>query len=196
MISIDLVKKCQENIDIVYKYTEEDDETKEIEQILFKNICNYVFKNLFMIINNLAYESAKFCNKFQENKGIDFLFDILNNENLLNNYILFHEASDKLEEFRECDDLMRRNIGTIVCLSKYSGQFKNEWKQCKALKSLTNYFQKTKHILDNKTYSCLAIAFVANDDEIDTIPEILDCLPEIIDMIKECAKAIETGLFF
>ena len=89
-----------------------------------------------------------------------------------------------------CDGILRCNIGTLVCLAKSFGSFKNEWKECNAVKSLLNYFDKTKHIYDNRIYTCMAIALVSDDEEIETIPEVLQCLPEIIEMIRDCSHSI------
>lgn len=130
--------------------------------------------------------------KFHEQKGLEVLFAYLNNQNLVTNYVQF-AADSNTTNLELCDNVLRRTVGTLVCLAKSFGNYKNQWRDCNAVKSLLTYLEKTKHINDNRIYTCMAIALVSNDDEIDSIPEIQLCLPEIIDMIRDCAKSISTN---
>ena len=77
-----------------------------------------------------------------------------------------------------------------MCLAKSFGNYKSEWKECRAVKSLIEYFGKTKDIYDTRIYACMAIALVSADEEIDSMPEIYQCVPDIASMIGECARAI------
>lgn len=70
----------------------------------------------------ISFESRKFITKFHEQNGVSLLFDFLNNENLVAKYVGFSENSDEVN-FTLCDNLLRRNIGSLVCLAKDFGKF-------------------------------------------------------------------------
>lgn len=182
-LAINLIAKLTSELDEIYRFKEDQPPTQ------FQQICRYLCLEVFYLINIVSFSSKKFIDKFHELKGIRLLIGCLNNGNLVDNYVKFH-AEENAENLNICDKILRPNVGTLVCLAKSFGNYKNEWKECNAVKSLIDYFNKTKSIYDNRIYACMAIALVSDDDEIDSIPEIYLCLPEITSMIGDCAQAI------
>ena len=179
---ISLLTKLRDHLDEIYNFNDDADK--------FKLFCRLIATEIFYKINLISFESLTFNTKFQKKKGLQVLFDCLNNQTLLNSYSNLNGDQASLNA---CDEILRRNIGILACMGKHFGHFKTEWKECHAVKSLLNYFEKTKDIKDNKIYACMTIALVAADDEIDSIPEIQTCLPDIIAMIEACSIAISTG---
>lgn len=68
----------------------------------------------------ISFESRKFITKFHEHNGVSILFDFLNNEKLVAKYVEFSENPEDVN-FTLCDNLLRRNIGSLVCLAKDFG---------------------------------------------------------------------------
>ncbi len=179
---VNLLTNLKDNLDQIYTFSNDDALTS-----IGRHICTQVFYE----INMISFESKKFITKFHEHQGLKVLFACLNNKNLVDNYVQFYASGSP--NLQICDSILRRNIGTLVCLAKGFGSFKHEWKECNAVKSLLAYLDKTKHIYDNRIYTTMAIALVSADDEIDSIPEVLLCLPDIIDMVRDCAKSIQSN---
>jgi hypothetical protein len=54
-----------------------------------------------------------------------------------------------------------------------------------------NYLAKTKEIEGNKIFATLAIAFVADDEDIEKLPELRHTLPDLIKVIGVASKSIK-----
>lgn len=147
-----------------------------------------------LILNLAAFDSVRFCHKFLESQGIGILYKYLNNELLLSKYVEFYEHKRSSKELENIDKTMRRVIGALVCLGRVYSAHRNEWKEQSSVKNILAYLDRTKNITDNKLYSCMAIAFVADDDDIDKLPQLKEILPDLVKMVAMAAKLIKEDL--
>ena len=186
-IVIDVLENLYENFVATYEQT--DAPRSQLYSGLAEIIQQIVVEVIF-ILNCISFESAKFCNRFIENEGLKILFKYLANPVLLKNYASLYKDKNS-KEFKTIDGAMRRIMGSLVCLARVYANYKNNWKECKAAEGFLNYLKVAKDIVDNKIYCCMAIAFVADDDDVDKLPELKDIIPDITKLVGQAAKLIK-----
>ena len=148
-------------------------------------IIEYIVPQTVIVLNCFAFDYITFCNKFIENNGLKILFDYVSNPILLQSYVK-NSANVESSKFKGIDETLRYIMGSLVCLARVYSNYKKAWKECNAAAIFLNYSNVTKSIADNKIYACMAIAFVAEEEDIDTLPDLKDVIP---DLVKLCAKA-------
>ena len=134
---------------------------------------NKMMLELSYILNIIMYDSLRLCNLFIEQGGLGIIFKYLTNRFLIDSYV------SQSQENTDICLTMRYLMDSVVCLARAYGQFKKEWKDCMAVQSLLFYLNATKDIADNKLSVCMALAYVADDDDIDKLSELKQILPEI-----------------
>jgi hypothetical protein len=158
-----------------------------------KSIITEIVSSVITTINYAAFSHIKFCNKFVEMNGLKVLFNYLNNQILIDNYVS-ESKNKKSKEFELISTTMKNTMGSLVCIARTYNNHKNEWKECNSVKNFLNYLSRTKDIEDNKIYATLAISFVADDDDIDKLPELKDTLPDLTKVIGLASKAIKDNV--
>lgn len=165
----------------------EEDQTKQ--GTFVRKIVRFITPDVTLILNIVTYLSMKFCMKLLEINGLRILYKYLTNETLLNYY---NECAAKYQsknpEFENIDGVLRRVIGTLVCSGRTYSSYKNEWKNNASVKNFLTYLNRTKNIIDNKLYASMAIAFVADDEDVDQLPQLREALPELTKIVAIAAK--------
>jgi uncharacterized protein YqkB len=160
---------------------------------LYRNLLNLVesiVPEIIIVLNCIAFDSIKFCNKFIESNGLKIIFDYISNSTLLQNYVL-HSTRVESPAFKGIDSTLRYGMGSLVCLARVYSNYKQNWKECNAASIFLNYSKITKNIADNKIYACMASAFVADDEDIDTLPDLKDVIPDLAKLVGKAAKIIQ-----
>jgi hypothetical protein len=158
-----------------------------------KSIITEIVSDVITTINYVSFSHIKFCNKFVEMHGLKALFNYLNNQILIDNYVA-EAKNKKSKEFELINKTMKNTMGSLVCIARTYNNHKNEWKECNSVKNFLNYLSRTRDIEDNKVYATLAISFVADDDDIDKLPELKDTLPDLTKVIGLASKAIKDNV--
>jgi hypothetical protein len=191
-IHVKVIIKLMDELFILYQKSF-DEEMNQSESQLYttlKLIAHEILPDTMFLLNCISFDSINFCNKFIENNGLKILFDYLNNSKLLNTYLKYSKNTNS-NEFKNIDCCMRRVIGSIVCIARVYSNNKNVWKEAESVKNLMNYLKFSKNILDNKIYTALAIAYTADDDDCESLPELKDILPDIVKVISTASKMIK-----
>ena len=187
-IIIDILTKLYQMYVKIYDVNT-DTERGEFYTVLL-DIVNMIVPDTCTILNCISFDSIKFCNKFVELKGLSVLFEYINNPVLLQSYVKY-SADLNSENFYNIDRTMRRIIGSLVCIARVYGNYKNDWKECNAATSFLKYCAITKDIVDNKIYACMASAFVADDDDINTLPDLKYIIPDLVMLVGMASKMIK-----
>jgi len=164
-------------------------ENTELNKSLLE-IVEFILPETITFLNIKAYSSIKFCNKFIESNGLKILFDFISNPILLQNYAAYASSVEN-PKFISIDNVLRRSMGSLVCLARAYSNYKNSWKNANAVTIFLNYLKTTKHILDNRIYACMASAFVADDDDIERLPTLREVIPDLARLAGLAAKSIK-----
>jgi hypothetical protein len=156
------------------------------------SLLKEIMSDLVLYLNIITFSSLKTCNFFIEENGLKILFEYLTCSKLLDIYLT--ESTSNSQIFETVDWTFRRLMGSLVCLARVYNSYKKEFKELNSVNNLLYYLNKTKTIIDNKVYSCLCIAFIADDDDIDQqLHELKLILPDLCKMVGEGAKMIKTN---
>jgi hypothetical protein len=164
-------------------------ENTELNKSLLE-IVEFIVPETITCLNSKAFSSIKFCNKFIENNGLKILFDFISCPVLVQNYVAYASCVEN-PKFISIDNVLRRSMGSLVCLARAYSNYKNNWKNTNAVTIFLNYLKTTKHILDNRIYACMASAFVADDDDIERLPTLREVIPDLARLVGLGAKSIK-----
>ena len=133
------------------------------------------------LVQTYSNESFKFCNKINATKnGIKVFFDFIQNQTLLAQFI-------ESGSFTFYDPI----LSSILNLSKVENKFKSVWQPCEPIKSCI-------HLSDQiglnayKGLAYLTISNIADDSEINTLPEIKNAIAFITKFIEFGVEAISS----
>jgi hypothetical protein len=138
------------------------------------------------IVYNFSLKSITFCKYFHEKNGIVTMFSFLSNKELIENIL----NSENVEEEKEKEKNSGKNIvadliDSLVQLSEVSSDFVQLWHNVNAVQSLIKFSQfLMEKSIDLRLDAYMAIANIANDKEIDTLPGLQFILKEIVDKIS------------
>jgi hypothetical protein len=151
------------------------------------------------MLNDFAYESFKFNRLFVEAGGLAVIFKYISSQPLVDAYVA--ESRNILSDsFKFIDTTMRRLLGSLVCLARTFVDFKSEWKRHNPVRTLLYYLERTQYIIDNKLYASMAIAYVVDDEDVETLsqykelPPLKVVVPELVAMVAKAAKVIKGGV--
>ena len=134
------------------------------------------------LVQTYSNESFKFCNKINATKnGIRVFFDFIQNQILLDLFL----ASGS---FTFYDPI----FGSILNLSKVEYKFKSVWQPCESIKSCI-YLSDQIGLNAYKGIAYLTISNIADDSEINTLPEIKNAIAFITKFIKFGVEAINSA---
>lgn len=171
----------------------ETNSNSELHKALIK-ISADMAAEICLILNIVTFESFKFCKKFIEIGGLEISFKYLSSETLLDAYVDAASRDTRSDEFKCIDKTMRRVIGSLVCLARTYTTFKSQWKDQNSVKKFLRYLERTKNIIDNKLYACMAVAYVTDDEDIQQLPQLKEVLPDLIRMVSRAATLIKDDL--
>lgn len=87
------------------------------------------------IARSFSNNSSKFRMEFQAASGVKLLFNIINNEILLNAYIKA-ASNHKSFGYNILHSITRGAIGVLLNLSRSSANFKEKWNECNSVRNL------------------------------------------------------------
>lgn len=153
-------------------------EDKQLEKYL--EVCSMIVG----IVRNFSNYSIKFIREAHDNKIVAFLFRFLKNKPLIDCYSI---DSDK-----KAGELVRSVIGCVVNLSRISSSYSEKWKAENALETLLDASEKLKDKDDCQLAIYIAMANIADDNEIDNMRELRQVIPGIVRMIRQIGIKLET----
>lgn len=159
-------------------------------RVALRQIGSDMTADICLQLNIIAFCSYKFCTKFVENQSLAILYKYLTCDIFLDAYD--DAARDtKSKRFITIDSIMRRTIGALVCMARTYSSFKNDWKAQNSVEKFLKYLERTRNIVDNKIYTCMAIAFVADDEDKDNLPQLKEIIPDLAYMAGVAAISIK-----
>jgi hypothetical protein len=155
--------------------------------------CLAVLKEIVCILRAITKYSIKCCRKIHEFDGLRVLFGYINDNAICQKYIQLG-SDDAIKEsklFIYLDKSMRGIVGCVTNLTKVYHSNKQAWKDCGAVSSLLAYADKLKNFSDNRTTAYIALANVADEEEIKNLSDLSLVVENITHMISICCEAIK-----
>lgn len=177
---------------------EEDDDNNHEREVHKKLRIGYIALAIICtnLIERYSFNSVKFCHSFQHdtNHGIRVLFNLLNNRKIQEKFVsTIHRRTG--HEYIVLRNMLRSILLSLAHLARFGLGHRKQWKDANAVKNLLFYFERDIIEMDLKIEIALAIAYIADEDDIDSTGFMeKDVMVLLTRMVSIASKKIKSGI--